>query len=118
MPPRTRKTAETQPPAPSLEDAATDADTSPEAPEQDPGAAGPEVSQPDNASAEDASEQQPTAGDPAPAPIQPPSLTYHWVSVNGDGSEPCRHCPPGAPPAGAGSYGCPHGQWVRVQDAD
>jgi hypothetical protein len=123
MPPRARKTAA---PAPSLEDAAAAAEQ-PETTEAT-GAVEPETpdaaSEPEpTASVEGASAgAEPPAPDgdteseqPEPAPAE--AVTFHWESVKNDGSEPCRLCTPGGPPPGAGSFGCSHGQWVRVQDA-
>jgi len=111
MPPRTRKSADTKPGTGKPDESAQTAD---EAQPDEPETA--QVEQPAHAQAESA----PSTADEAPGgagPDTPAEPAYHWESVNGDGSEPCRHCPPGAPPPGAGSYGCPHGQWVRVLDA-
>jgi hypothetical protein len=116
MPPRTRKTAEAEPPAP---------DTS-----STPGAVAEETPQEstsqlaEGGSAEPAAPARLDADAPvaAPAPVHAdepatrPAPSYHWETPTGTPADPCRACPPGGPPPGAGSYGCPHGQWVRVQD--
>ncbi|HZP55042.1 hypothetical protein [Actinocrinis sp.] len=128
MPPRTRKTAA---PAPSLEDAAagvseTVEESAPPSPAQSDATAPEDTPTPDTAVAAGAAQETTTEGEaaqvpsePAPAAeVQPATPTFHWESVKNDGTEPCRLCPPGTPPDGAGSYGCPHGQWVRVQDSD
>src|SRR6185437_9229552 len=111
MPPRARKSTdakiETDEPSPDDEQAASaGSEAQPAEPEAEPAESDEKVDEPAAAA---------TAQEPAAA-TAPAELTYHWESVNGDGSEPCRHCPPGTPPPGSGSYGCPHGQWVRVQD--
>lgn len=48
----------------------------------------------------------------------PAELASHWELVGLPGIEdsPCRECLHGGAPAGAGSIGCSHGQWVRVWD--
>lgn len=123
MPPRTRKSAETAPPAPDTTTAAGDGE------QQAPEAAAPET-RAEPVSAATGSEQADTdatangapeaeASDVTPAAAARPSQpAYHWETTDGTPADPCRACPPGGPPSGVGSYGCPHGQWVRVQDAD
>lgn len=123
MPPRARKTV-----APTPTDGA---DTTPDAPESPIGgvvdaAPGVEADPPEVfVPAQDWDPDQSEAPDDVPlspaaqavaALIEPPSITYRWTSANGDGSAPCRLCAPAGPPAGAGSFGCGHGQWVLVAD--
>lgn len=121
MPPRTRKSAEPATPP------AADTSTAPEAPTVAPeeetappvqGADAPGETAPQPEASGPDEPPQTAEGAAVAALLAPPAITYHWESVTGDGSAPCRACPPGGPPPGTGSYGCPHGQWVRVQDAD
>jgi len=110
MPPRARKAADAKPEADELPLVEGQAEsTGGEAQPTQPGA--------EQVESNEQVTEPAAAQEPADTPGAPSGLTYHWESVNGDGSEPCRHCPPGTPPPGAGSYGCPHGQWVRVLDA-
>lgn len=123
MPPRTRKSAEPAPPAP---DTTTAAD---ESEQQTPDSTGAETHA-ETESAPPVSEEtalEPAGGDtpgaeqsagaPTAAAVQP-QAAYHWETTSGTPADPCRLCPPGGPPPGVGSYGCPHGQWVRVQGTD
>lgn len=118
MPPRTRKTAAAKPaddaavlPEASADEAATTAEPDVEAaPEQ--------VEQP----AEDSVDPEPAAPEVEPeaaAPV-PVAALSHWelVGMPGIADAPCRMCLPGGPPAGSGSVGCQHGQWVQVWDGD
>ena len=101
MPPRTRKTAATNPP--DTEQAPLDTE-----PESDSGQ-------------DPAPTPEPTPGpEPLPGPTSEPAAptvpSFHWQVVAGTAPEPCRLCFPAGPPPNAGSIGCQHGQWVRVQD--
>lgn len=117
MPPRTRKTAETAPPAPDTTTAAGESE------QQVPGSTGAETQTetepaPQTAAGEAESTQLSPEAQAVVALIEAPSIVYRWHSVTGGDSAPCRVCAPAGPPLGAGSFGCPHGQWVRVQDSD
>lgn len=93
MPPRARKTAATKPE--SAEQAPLDDQPAPE-----PAPAPELLPQPD------------------PEPVTPRAPAFHWEAVAGASPEPCRLCFPSGAPAGVGSIGCQHGQWVRVQGGD
>lgn len=113
MPPRARKAAA---PTPSIE-ASGAAETTPD--EVSPPVAEEETSPagPAEAAGEPAPDPASTATEqPASEPDTTPAVTYRWVSVSGGDAAPCRLCAPAGPPAGAGSFGCGHGQWVLVAD--
>lgn len=106
MPPRTRKTAAT---SPVPEEKATGGEVQSAEPvmlgDSDPEAFVPAA----------AAEPEPTAPvEPAPESAATPTLAYHWQQADGRPGSPCRVCAPAGPPAGAGSFGCGHGQWVLV----
>lgn len=128
MPPRARKTttpsqslkAANAPETAAPEEVAPPvAETAPAVPKEE-SAPTPAPEEPAPAKLEVGPEAEPSspAGKAVAALLEPPSMTYRWVSANGDGSGPCRLCNPAGPPPGAGSIGCSHGQWVRVQDGD
>jgi hypothetical protein len=117
MPPRARKTVA---PSPSTEDAAETAatdDASPAVP--DAATPEPEAEAPALAAEESGAEvvgQDQSAVEAATELPTPPALAYRWRSLSGGDAAPCRVCAPAGPPAGAGSFGCGHGQWVLVAD--
>lgn len=113
MPPRTRKSAETAPPAPDTTTAAAESE------QRTPEPAEPEAqAEPVPAPAGSSEAEGGAAGETTPPQAAAPQSTYHWETTGGTPADPCRACPPGGPPPGVGSYGCPHGQWVRVQGTD
>lgn len=114
MPPRPRKSAESAPPPPDTITAGESEQQTPDAAETETAPSANEATEAD-ATATAGPEPEESADEPA-AVIQP-QATYHWETPSGTAADPCRLCPPGGPPPGVGSYGCPHGQWVRVQDA-
>jgi len=140
MPPRTRKAAAAAP-DPKQPGGEVTADTAPLVAEQGPEAAVSEVtghvrpaaeatksSAADTVTGGNVKSQEPIAfGDGDPEEFAPANVTsgrqgvavpsFHWQTPSGALGTPCRLCAPAGPPAGAGSFGCGHGQWVRVQDA-
>lgn len=96
--------------APAVETADADAATAPADPAEGD-SADPAPQEQDEAAAA----PLPAAAEQA-APVRA-APTYHWQSADGRPGDPCRLCVPAGPPPGAGSFGCGHGQWVRVQDA-
>lgn len=110
MPPRARKTAA---PAPSLDESATPETAVPQ--EVAPPAVEDTAGGTEQAPAQPAAEPVPDAVEDVAAPAAA-TATYHWTPVSGGDPAPCRLCAPAGPPPGAGSFGCGHGQWVRVVD--
>ena len=128
MPPRARKTAASAPKAPEVSgdiDPSATATASADTPElfvpgadpikvdEQPAPAISTVSEADAAELQSAIEPETPAASAAPGP---PSPTYHWQQADGRPGDPCRLCTPAGPPAGAGSFGCAHGQWVLAPD--
>jgi len=117
MPPRARKAAA---PPPSLEEADVPETAAPSGVAPIEAETPPAAAQAAGAQKPDGVEPEPEESTPAgravAALLEPPAVTYRWISANGDGSTPCRLCAPAGPPVGAGSFGCGHGQWVRVEN--
>ena len=126
MPPRARKTATSAPESkPSSDNTAA---VGPVAGEQGPEVAVPEaaghvqpesVDVPTQSSGPSADDDAPAASLPSAATKSPelaPVVISHWETTSGAMGAPCRLCAPAGPPAGAGSFGCAHGQWVLAVD--
>jgi hypothetical protein len=124
MPPRTRKTAASAtPPEDKTTENTEPAETSPAEPETataaDTTEAPTEPETADTSTAQATGDTAATDEQPAPdtdAETAPTVPAFHWESVKNDGTPPCHLCVPGGPPANVGTFGCSHGQWVRVTD--